>query len=237
MAHKSGRGGKGSNQYVVKAPTAVETEAHNERVRKMKSFTEVHRPGGATKSASMDNDSLEALTGRLSHSYDAQINLFLSGRGTPADMLEKVEAISAFEDGILSKHNDAYGHALVQGINFVKDAKYNPEIREALKNPNSPERVLLDGYSRIISDAVDAQGEKLTLEELPEILDRLNDASIARERGESWGNERRSEPTLSSRFAATSVFCSRDPKDHSLRQQLATLRNQLHERGVSKIDI
>lgn len=235
MARKSNRG-RGSNQYADKAPSVVDNEAHNARVRKMKSLTAVHRPSGGPLGETLEHDSTASLTGRLSLSYDAHIKALLSG-ASQDEVRERVEAISAFTDGILTKHNDAYGHALVEGIHFVKDAKYNPEIRAALQVKGSPESVLLEGYGKIIKDAVDPSGEKLTLEELPEILDRLNDADTARERGESWRNERRSEPTLSSRFAATSVFFSRDPKNHSLQQELVALRNQLHERGVSKIDI
>lgn len=235
MARKGIRG-RGSNQYADKAPSVVDNEAHNARVRKMKGLTVVHKPSGGALGDQMDNDSTSSLTGRLSLSYDAHIEAFLNG--APSHIVqERVEAVAAFTDGILTKHNDAYGHALVEGIHFVKDAKYNPKIREALSQKDSPESVLLENYGKIIRDAVDDPNGKLTLEELPEILDRLNDASIALERGESWGNERRSEPTLSSRYAATSVFCSRDPKNNSLQRELATLRNQLHERGVAKIDI
>jgi len=235
MARKGIRG-RGSNQYADKAPSVVENEAHNERVRRMKSLTAVHRPAGGPLGDQMDNDSTASLTGRLSLSLDAHIKSHLSG-ASREEMLDRAEAIAAFEDGILTKHNDAYGHALVQGIHFIKDAKYNPEIREALKREDSPEKVLLDNYGKIVRDAVDVHGEKITLEELPEILDRLNDADTARERGEPWRDERRSEPTLSSRFAATSVFFSRDPKSHFLQQELVTLRNQLHQKGVTKIDI
>lgn len=235
MARKSIRG-RGSNQYADKAPSIVDAEAHNARVRRMKSFTEVHKPSGAL-GGSLEHASTASLTAHLSSSYDAQIKLVASGKSSPQEMREKSEAVAAFEDAILSRHRDAYGQAVSEGALFVKQAKYDPQIREAIKNPNSPERVLLDGYGKILRDAIDAPGEKLTLEELPEILDRLNDASIARERGESWGNERRGEPTLSSRFAATSVFCSRDPENATLQRQLVSLRNQLHERGVSKIDI
>lgn len=235
MARKGIRG-RGSNQYADKAPSVVDNEAHNARVRKMQGLTAVHKPSGGALSNQMEHDSTASLTGRLSLSYDAHIDAFL--KGAPSHVMkEKVEAVAAFTDGILTKHNDAYGHALVEGIHFVKDAKYNPKIKEALSREGSPEKVLLENYGKIIRDAVDGPEGKLSLEELPEILDRLNDASIALERGESWGNERRSEPTLSSRFAATSVFCSRDPKNHSLQRELAALRNQLHERGVAKIDI
>lgn len=235
MARKSIRG-VGSNQWAEKAPNVVDNEAHNQRVRNMKKLTTVHRPSGGALGDQMEHDSTSSLTGRLALSYDAHIEAFIGGAPSHV-MKEKAEAVSAFTDGILTKHNDAYGHALVEGIHFVKDAKYNPQIREALSKQDSPERVLLDNYGKIIRDAVDGPEGKLTLEEMPEILDRLNDAAIARERGESWGHERRSEPTLSSRFAATSVFCSRDPKNHLLQQELVALRNQLHERGVTKIDI
>lgn len=235
MARKGIRG-RGSNQYADKTPSVVDSEAHNARVRKMKTLTTIHRPSGGSLGDQMDTDSTSSLAGRLSLSYDAHIEAFLGGAPSHV-MKEKVEAIAAFTDGILTKHNDAYGQALVEGIHFVKNAKYDPEVRTALKREGSPEKVLLDNYGKILRDAVDGSEEKITLEELPEILDRLNDASIAKDRGESWGNERRSEPTLSSRFAATSVFCSRDPKNHSLQRELAALRNQLHERGVTKIDI
>lgn len=237
MARKPTRG-RGSNQYADKAPTsALDTEALNARVRKMKSLTQISRPSGAVATADLRNASTAALTSHLTSSYDDQIKLFLKGNATPAQMEEKVKLVAAFEDAILTRHNDAYGQALSEGARFVKQAKYSPEIREAIKSPEAPERVLLDGYARILKDAIDAPGEKLTLEELPEILDRLNRASILRERGEQWREERKGEPTLSSQFAATSVFSFRDPENPHLQRQLQVLRTQLNERGVSKIDI
>jgi hypothetical protein len=237
MVRKSSRG-RGSNQYADKAQTsAVEENAKIERVRKMKNLTGIqHKPSGATGS-DLGHVPTAALTTGLSSSVDAQIKHFLSKNDDPQEMLSKVKAVSAFEDSILTRHNNAYGHAVVEGIHFVKDAKYNPEIREAIKRDDSPEKVLLEGYGKIIGDALEAPGAEIPLEELPEILDRLNDATIARDRGESWGKERRSEPTLSSRFAATSVYSSRDPENPSLLRELTALRNQLHERGASKIDI
>lgn len=235
MSRHSSRG-KGSNQYADKAPSLADSEAENARVRKMKSFTSVQAKRSAL-GGRVENHSTAALTTSLSASYDKRIKMFIAGELTPQEMESNARDIAAYEDAIQTRYPNMYGHAVAEAIHFVKDAKYNPELKAAIAKEGSPERVLLQSYSKVIGDAIEAPGKELSLEELPQILDTINEATIARKQGTEWRSDRSGDPTLSSRFAALSVFCSRDPENSSLRHQMLDLRNQITKKGMEKIDM
>lgn len=234
---RKGVKGVGSNQYADKAPSPTESEAENVRVRKMKNYTSVQSKQSAL-GGRLEHHSTAALATGLSSSLDKRIKSVVTGQKLSQDeILSSAKEISAYEDAILSRHPNLYGHAVSEAILFVKDAKYNPELKKAVEREDSPERVLLQNYSKVIGDAIEAPGKEISLEELPQILDTINEASIARGQGTTWQSGRSGEPTLSSQFAALSVFCSRDPENSSLQHRMMDLRNQINKRGMEKIDM
>lgn len=236
MSRNSSRG-KGSNQYADKAPSLAESEAETARVRRMKNYTSIQSKQSAL-GGRLEDHSTAALTTSLSASYDKRIGLFVSGKQmTHQEIESNAKEIAAFEDAIVSRYPNMYGHAVSEAILFVKDAKYNPELKAAIATEGTPERALLQNYSKVIGDAIEAPGKELSLEELPQILDTINEATIARKQGTAWQSERSGDPTLSSRFAALSVFCSRDPENSNLQHQMLDLRNQITKRGMEKIDM
>lgn len=236
MSRHSSSRGKGSNQYADKAPSLADSEAENARVRKMKNFTSVQSKQSAL-GGKLENLPTKALTTSLSASYDKRIKLFIKGELTPQEVESNSKEIAAYEDAIVSRYPNMYGHAVSEAIHFVKDVRFNPELKEAVNKEGSPERALLQSYTKVIGDAIEAPGKELSLEELPQILDTINEATIARKQGTEWRSDRSGDPTLSSRFAALSVFCSRDPENSSLRHQMLDLRNQITKRGMEKIDM
>jgi hypothetical protein len=203
----------------------------------MKNYTSVQTKQSAL-GGRLEHHSTAALATGLSSSLDKRIKSVVTGQKLSQDeIMSNAKEISAYEDAILSRHPNLYGQAVSEAILFVKDAKYNPKLKKAIANEGSPEHTLLKSFSIVLGDAFEAPGKEISLEELPQILDTINEASIARGQGTSWQSGRSGAPTLSSQFAALSVFCSRDPENSSLQHRMVDLRNQINKRGMEKIDM